>query len=273
MTEPEPPVPIPQIVALEERAFNAWPARETRLTDGWLLRFSRGYTKRANSINAWRPAGPLQNVLPAAQALYAARALPTIVRLTPLAPPATDAWLASIGYQQIDVSLVMTVDLATPTPIAPSADRAAPHEKFTADPAVHLAPAPSPEWLGGCADANRVPPAQRAIHDAMVRALAPPAAFASLDVDGQSMAWGIAVVERGMVGLFDIVTVPAARGRGFARRLVTTLLAWASAEHATTAYLQVVATNTPAIHLYTSLGFRESYRYHYRIAPDPNRDK
>ena len=37
---------------LEQRAFRAWPALETRSTHGWVQRLSGGYTKRANSINA-----------------------------------------------------------------------------------------------------------------------------------------------------------------------------------------------------------------------------
>jgi len=37
---------------LEERAFNAWPALQTVLVDGWAFRWANGYTKRANSANA-----------------------------------------------------------------------------------------------------------------------------------------------------------------------------------------------------------------------------
>jgi len=37
---------------LEELAFAGWPALESRDVAGWRLRFSGGYTKRANSINA-----------------------------------------------------------------------------------------------------------------------------------------------------------------------------------------------------------------------------
>jgi ribosomal protein S18 acetylase RimI-like enzyme len=69
-----------------------------------------------------------------------------------------------------------------------------------------------------------------------------------------------------MVGLFDIVTLPSARRRGVGRRLVTSMLAWARDEGATDGYLQVVATNAPAIALYRQLGFDEAYRYHYRQA-------
>ena len=45
------------IRALEERAFNAWPALRSAYCDGWLFRFSEGLTRRANSVNAVAPPG------------------------------------------------------------------------------------------------------------------------------------------------------------------------------------------------------------------------
>ena len=36
---------------LEEVSLNSWPVLQQILFDGWILRFSRGYTKRANSVN------------------------------------------------------------------------------------------------------------------------------------------------------------------------------------------------------------------------------
>jgi GNAT superfamily N-acetyltransferase len=41
-------------------------------------------------------------------------------------------------------------------------------------------------------------------------------------------------------------------------------LDWTRRVGATHAAIQVVSDNVPAINLYTSLGFSEVYRYHYR---------
>ena len=238
---------------LEERAFNAWPALETRVANGWLLRFADGYTKRANSVNAWRPEVPLANIVVHATELYTGRNLPLIVRLTPLAGAGADAALAARGFSRADETIVMT---------APLDDIS-----VAADSAVIIVARPTPEWLSGFAGANGIPPARRTTHDRMVATIAAPVAFAQLEDAGTPVAWGIAVVERGFVGLFDIVTAPSARRQGAARRLVGHLLHWAGTEGAASAYLQVVATNFSAIALYRNLGFADAYRYHYRIAP------
>jgi len=39
------------IRSVEERSLNAWPSLHQMLYDGWVLRFSNGYTRRANSVS------------------------------------------------------------------------------------------------------------------------------------------------------------------------------------------------------------------------------
>lgn len=238
------------IRALEERAFNAWPALQTVFCDGWVFRVSGGYTKRANSANALAPTGAFRTVLRDAERFYAGQGQPTIFRLSPLAGPEPDEVLGGLGFRVIDETMVMVADLG--------ADAAA-------DRAVTIARTPDEAWRHGFAEANAVAADKRGIHDQMLAAIRLPAAFATLSEDGQALAYGLAVAERGMVGLFDIVTMPAARRRGAGRRLVASLLAWGRSKGATRAYLQVVAANTPAVALYEKFGFGEAYRYHYRV--------
>jgi ribosomal protein S18 acetylase RimI-like enzyme len=176
-----------------------------------------------------------------------------IVRLTPLADTGADAMLAARDFARADETIVMTAPLGDAV-VGP-------------DPNVTITAATTPEWLTGFAAANGVPAARRAIHDAMVAKIDAPVGFAQLETDGTPVAWGIAVVERGFAGLFDIVTAPDARRQGAGRRLVGHMLHWARGAGAASAYLQVVATNSPAISLYRGIGFAEAYRYHYRIAP------
>ena len=96
-----------------------------------------------------------------------------------------------------------------------------------------------------------------------------PAAFATLSLDGEDSAWGLAVAERGYVGLYDIVVAPNLRGLGLGRRLVGSLMAWGRQEGASTAYLQMRETNEVAAALYASLGFTTGYRYTHRVLPSP----
>ena len=91
--------------------------------------------------------------------------------------------------------------------------------------------------------------------------------FGFISQDGVPVACGIAVLERELVGLFDVVTLPHARRQGHANALVESLLAWGRNGGARHAYLQVVEANQPARALYQRLGFDDLYRYWYRVAP------
>jgi GNAT superfamily N-acetyltransferase len=238
------------IRALEERAFNAWPALRSAYCDGWLFRFSEGLTRRANSVNAVAPAGSFLETLDLAEALYGRQRLPTIFRLSPLAGNEPDATLHRAGYRHVDETHVMTAALG---------------EDIRVDPDVEIEAQPSPSWSAGFAAANAISPAMRGVHDRMLASILMPTGYATVFEAGKPLAYGLAVVERGMVGLFDIVTVPEARRRGIGRLLVKSLLAWGRTQGASASYLQVLWRNDAARELYGGLGFAEAYRYHYRL--------
>ena len=70
---------------VEEACLNAWPALRQVLFGGWVLRFSGGLTRRANSANPLgiersQPAG----LIAGCEALYRHHRQPTIFRLPSL---------------------------------------------------------------------------------------------------------------------------------------------------------------------------------------------
>jgi len=234
----------------EERSFNAWPALQSVIADGWLLRFAQGHTKRANSVNAISAAPALEGIVEFAEPLYRQYDLPLIFRLTPLVSTDFDTQLEQRGFALLDPTLVLTRRLDAP---------------ISADPTVTLTERATPDWLHGVDEAAHLSHTARQTHRMMLAALRLPAVFATVLEDGVPMGYGFAVYERGAVGLFDVVTLPQVRRRGVSSRLCKTLLAWGRLRGARDGYLQVTAANHGALALYRNLGFHQAYSYHYRV--------
>ncbi len=237
----------------EEHLMNAWPSLRTLACNGWVFRQAGGYTKRANSANALDVRGPFEPTLASARKFYGSFDCPTIFRLTPLAGPEPDRILANLGFEVVDETLVMKSVIS---------DRAEPDAGFS------IGTSCTEDWEAGYAAAHRQDSTQRQGHRAILKSIAPlQTAFATIRDEDWPVAFGLGVIERGRLGLFDIVTSPSARRRGSARRLVGGLLHWGLLQGAETAWLSVIHANANAVALYRQFGFSESYRYHYRVAP------
>lgn len=247
---------------LEELTLNAWPPLETLLFDGWLLSFSDGYTRRANSIHPLYASHlPLAAKIAACEALYAARGQETVFKLTSAAEDAVlDQTLADLGFQSAATTSVQTVPLHPSSLVA----QPSPDTHLKADPAITLAASLDTDWLDSFNRLSATPARFQPTMRALLQKIVPAHAFASITKDAQTVAQGLAVAEHNFVGLFDIVVDSRVRNQSLGRRVVTRLLQWGQAQGATNAYLAVMADNAPAIHLYAQLGFQERYRYWYR---------
>lgn len=238
---------------IEELSLNAWPALQVMRYDGWVLRFAAGYTRRANSVAPLYPGRlDLERKIGFCEEEYHRAGLPAIFKLTPAAEPlGLDEFLAGRGYAREAITGVQTLDLAGLPP--------------PGEHAIESAPGASDDWAEAFARLNGVDGRHLATMRAMLRSIRPAARFAAARHEGDIGALGLAVRQGEWVGLFDIVTAPALRRRGLGRAIVLDLLHQARAAGAARAYLQVMLDNEAALGLYTGLGFREAYRYWYRV--------
>jgi len=242
-----------QLRRIEEAALNAWPALQQLLYDGWIARFADGYTKRANSVTPLYPASQeLYDNIAFFEQVYVARHLPVVFRLPSFtAPPGLDGLLAERGYRRADETLVLARALDA-------------EAQQLVDGSLHTLP--PDEWLPLYSHLYGASLHQQQIHRALLEAILGVRALFVLRAGGEVVACGLGVQEGMYFGLFDIVTAPALRGRGYGTQLVGGMLKWARNNGAGYAYLQVVGANTPARRVYDRLGFKESYRYWYRIS-------
>jgi ribosomal protein S18 acetylase RimI-like enzyme len=245
------------IRAIEELSLNAWPAAQTQFCDGWVLRFSGGYTRRANSVQPLYPSTfDLSEKIRTCEAAYRANGQAVIFKMTPANQPTDlDDRLAALGYARDADTSVQTLDLYD-APEPPFADL---------DVDGQCDGEMTDEWMAAFARMSATSEPAVMQHRRILEAILPRCGYLSLRVDGQIAACGMGVVEHAWIGLFDIVVDAAQRNRGLGERVVRGLLGWGRQNGARSAYLQVMHNNPSALRLYARAGFCELYTYWCRV--------
>ncbi|WP_375452466.1 GNAT family N-acetyltransferase [uncultured Devosia sp.] len=240
---------------IETAALRAWPGIEVEWDGAWVRRAAGGYTKRANSLQCFDPVdgADARQRLDLAVEWFRARALPPVVRSTPLDSPALNAVLDANGWTVIDHSHLYATPIGAPEPDAQGRISSVLDPQFLA----------AQQGLRGYDDATL------ARLRALLAAMAVPAAGIVVHRDGAPVATGLMAVADGIVVAGNVITDPGRRRQGLAAAMMQTGLAWAKAQGAHTAALNVQAGNAAAKALYASLGYRHRYDYAYRVPGPP----
>src|ERR1700693_1940552 len=240
---------------IEETCFNTFPSLKQVLLGTWLMRFSEGFSRRANSVNPLRAEyHDLAAAIAAGPPLYHAQGLPTIFRVPSIVDPAVDHELTSLGYTAEGESCVLhgAIDSVA----------------AAGDPEVRLHPNPNSEWLAAMAALQGHTNEQSAIYRRIVGAIAVPTRFALLAIDGEPAALAYAALHDGLLCYESVITNPGPRRKGLGYRVIAALAGWGREAGAEGACLQVEAGNAPAHALYHRFGVTtELYRYQYRRGP------
>ena len=220
--------------------------------EGAVLRFTHGFTRRANSARVDAGGGDLDGLITRAEQEYRSRGLRPGFRLTPLTPAAFERLLRERGYVVDTEAIVMVAERAACG--APAARRG---------DDIELAPELDEEWLRVFKAVERDWPPRAGPRRALgarirgraapLRARArrmvcppPPATGASRTTGSTSRASRPS---------------PSSRRRGLARVVSERLFAWGAAGGARRAILQAETKNAAAQGLYAQLGFRPRYIY------------
>ncbi|QEN87029.1 GNAT family N-acetyltransferase [Labrys sp. KNU-23] len=241
---------------VEEACLNGWPALQTIWLDGWLLRFSHGHTRRANSISLLRPgARQPREQIRSAEAFYTHHGLPTIFRLSSVSAQDIGGALDEAGYGPgEDETRVLYRDFAAAPP---------PADRGTAV----VRPRLDDTWFEAHARIQGLSATAAANARALFGAVAVPTGYAvSPAADGHPAALAFGAVHDGIVCINAVATDPGFRRRGHACSAINALLAWAQDDQgAKGACLPVVGGNDAGRSLYRSLAFStEISRYSYR---------
>ena len=242
------------IASIECHSARAWPAPIALSMSGWEMRFApNSSSKRVNSLNPVAPeTGQFRNVLKAYIAECTKRQSTAHVRLLPLARENEREILSSFGVEGGGATSVEMIEDVS---------------RFKPDRHVNLSSHVTKEWLDAYIGAHAYAPEERLAVQAILETVPHEMGFAHIVDGGIPIAAGRTAIIEGLAGFFQIATAPHARRKGYALRIMSSLISFAAEKGAKQAYLQVEVRNEPARTLYGSLGFKSLYIYDYWSVP------
>ena len=95
---------------VEAVCFNAFPSLKQAILEGWLLRFSKGVSRRANSANPLHPSfTPAHAVIEQIEAVYRRQGQPTIFRVPSFLAAALDELYPGLG-EHLEEETTVAID-------------------------------------------------------------------------------------------------------------------------------------------------------------------
>ncbi len=238
---------------LEALSDRSMPGSRRSLVGEWVLRASRGSTGRANSVwAAGDPGMAVNEALDRTELWYQEQGLVPIFQLFGSEVGSLDAELAKRNYRRKSGAIVMT---------GPIDSIRAESDPYRLNPRpTRCWTEPPPMFADLVADADRL--------SEITETGLPQQCVIVSDVEGAPLGAAMSTLDQEWLGLFAMVTVPAARRQGVASFVINELVRRGIDAGASQVWLQVAPDNEGAISLYQRLGMTEAHRYDYRISTD-----
>lgn len=244
-----------EVRLLEEAYANNLPAFENVLYDGWLLRFTHGYSSNNNSVwPLYSGTMPLEPKITFCEHLYAERGLRCGFRLSALpGHKEMEEVLIERGYMLSNPNWVMVCN----TTVAPD---------------TNLTLLALDDWLETKYRINPVDdPGIIEWERQVLGQISLPSRFAIVMRDGIECAYGRSIQQGKLLNIENLWTLPTLRRQGIGIQLIQGLLQLGKESGADTAYLAVNKPNVDARRLYERLGFTNRYLYRYLLLNEERR--
>lgn len=248
-----------EIQKYEEMCLNGHVALNTLLYDGWLLKFSEGYTGRANSVSLLHPSSlPVADKVVFCEQMYQKQKLPCQFKLTELDTELND-FLEKRGYEVATPTDLMVRDLGCP--VESDNDTSSPDDDAQIEYIFSTTP---DEWLPVFFKIHEINDAHdQDVYTRMLAKVLVDTIYCTVLYEGKPAACSSAAIENGYMLLQNVIVSSELRGHGLGKKVCSAILEKAKAAGAHHSYLQVVQTNTVAVNLYKKLGFEKLYSYWY----------
>ena len=248
-----------EIQKFEEMCLNGHVALNTFFYDGWILKFSEGYTGRANSVSLLYPSSkPIAEKVDFCENMYKKQGLPCQFKLTELDTELND-FLTKRGYQAVTPTHLMVHDLDCP--VKPDNDTTSSENNSKIEYIFSTSP---DEWLPVFFKIHEINDAHdQDVYKRMIAKVLVDTIYCTLIYDGKPAAASSAAIENSYMLLQNVIVAKEYRGLGLGKKVCAALLEKARVSGAHQSYLQVVQTNTVAANLYKKLGFEKLYSYWY----------
>lgn len=243
---------------LDELMANAWPAEIVESLDGWQLRWSRGLSRRGNSVFVRATDGEIPELVGRCEQFYRSHDAPSMFLVSSVSAPAgLDRYLDQRGYSATARTLV------TRAPAVTVAGTRGGHQGVE----LTVSGAPSDEWFGLYWSVSR-PDGREDQADLCRRVLLRPALeqiFVIARVAGRVSGVGQAVFEGRFAGVQCLATSPDLRGRGVGSAILRELAHQSLRREIPQMYLAVMSENAAARALYDRAGFEVAHDYRYFV--------
>ena len=247
-----------EIRTIEELTINAFPALQTEIYDGWILRFSNGYTYRANCIcPIYSSENSISDKIHFCENKYISRGLPSILKITSDTDSEIDRTLENNGYIKVKTvnlmhGLIETMSTANIEGI-----------KITN----HI----DDEWLEASIRLSGIEKIDlQEIQRKMLKNIVSSLVCVKAKKNGLVIGCGLGIIDNGFIGLYDIHVDENYRRKGIGLNICKAILKAGIENKVYKAYLQVHSLNDKAINMYYKLGFQTLYTYWFREKKQEN---